>query len=158
MQTVIRTARIEERLSLEDLQRRASLVWESDRAALLAHPEAIALPLEQIVTGRVFVAETEAKVLGFAVVLPRGDGDCELDGLFVEPTLWRQGIGRLLIVEAAQRARAEGAKLLWVIANPNALAFYAACDFRSAGEARTQFGPGMVMCKPLDGFIACGTR
>lgn len=46
-----------ERSALEDLQRRASLIWEEDREALLAHPDAIELPIEQITTGRTMVAE-----------------------------------------------------------------------------------------------------
>ena len=69
-----------ERSALEELQRRASLIWEEDRDALLAHPDAIELPLEQITDGRTIVAESVGELLGFAVVLPREDGDAELDG------------------------------------------------------------------------------
>ena len=46
-----------ERSALEELQRRASLIWEEDREALLANPDAIELPLEQITDGRTIVAE-----------------------------------------------------------------------------------------------------
>jgi GNAT superfamily N-acetyltransferase len=86
-----------ERSALEELQRRASLMWEEDRAALLANPDAIELPLEQITGGRTVVAENAGQLLGFSVVLPRDDGDAELDGLFVEPTYWRHGLGRALV-------------------------------------------------------------
>ena len=43
-----RFAQAEERQSLEDLQRRASLIYDAYRAALLADPGAIHLPLSQI--------------------------------------------------------------------------------------------------------------
>src|SRR5262245_37736424 len=89
-----------ERRALEELQRRASLMWEEDRDALLANPDAIELPLEQITDGRTVVADNLGAVLGFAVVLKREDGDAELDGLFVEPAQWRHGVGRALVEQA----------------------------------------------------------
>ena len=64
-------------------------MWEEDREALLAHPDAIELPLQQITDGRTVVAESVGELLGFAVVLRRDDGDAELDGLFVDPAQWR---------------------------------------------------------------------
>ena len=45
-----------EQRGLEDLQRRASLMWEEDRAALRGNPEAIELPMDQITNGRTIVA------------------------------------------------------------------------------------------------------
>ena len=140
-----------ERSALEELQRRASLIWEEDREALLAHPDAIELPLEQITDGRTVVAENAGTLLGFAVVLRRDDGDAELDGLFVEPTQWRQGIGRALVEQAERIAARDGAANLWVIANTRALDFYGACGFVTVGEAATRFRPAPRMRKALDG-------
>src|SRR6476659_6181481 len=94
---VIRTALPAERLRLEALQWRASLANSGDRDSLLANPDAISLPIEQIVDGHVFVAERHGVIVGFAAVLPRPDGDAELDALFVEPSLWKGGVGRLLV-------------------------------------------------------------
>jgi GNAT superfamily N-acetyltransferase len=139
-----------ERSALEELQRRASLIWEEDREALLAHPDAIELPLEQITDGRTVVAESVGTLLGFAVVLRRDDGDAELDGLFVEPTQWRQGIGRALVEQAERIAARDGAANLWVIANTRALDFYGACGFVTVGEAQTRFRPAPRMRKALD--------
>src|SRR5271166_3070750 len=76
-----------ERTALEDLQRRASLVREEYRDALLENP-------------------------------------AELDGLFVEPKVWRRGIGRGLLEEAQAFASADGAMTLFVVANPRAQNFY----------------------------------
>jgi GNAT superfamily N-acetyltransferase len=135
--------------ALEELQRRASLVWEEDRAALLAHPDAIELPPEQITGGRTLVAESAGRLLGFAVVLRRDDGDAELDGLFVEPSHWRRGVGRTLVACAEQLAMAEGAGTLWVTANTRALGFYDACGFVRVGEVATRFRPAPRMRKDI---------
>ncbi len=139
-----------ERSALEELQRRASLVWEEDREALLAHPDAIELPIEQITTGRTIVAENAGKLVGFAVVLRREDGDAELDGLFVEPAQWRHGIGRALVEQAERLATTDGAVSLWVTANTRALEFYGACGFVTVGEVATRFRPAPRMRKSID--------
>lgn len=138
-----------ERSALEELQRRASLMWEEDRAALLANPDAIELPLEQITGGRTVVAESSGQLLGFAVVLPREDGDAELDGLFVEPTFWRQGLGRALVEQAERIAAADGAANMWVTANTRALGFYDSCGFVKVGEVATRFRPAPKMRKSI---------
>ena len=64
------------------------------------------------------VAELDGVMVGFATVLPRPDGDAELDGLFVEPHLWRSGVGRALVSRANELARDCGARFLNVVANP----------------------------------------
>jgi GNAT superfamily N-acetyltransferase len=120
-------------------------MWEEDRVALLAHPDAIELPAGQISSGRTFVIELGNKVVGFAVILPRPDGDADLDGLFVEPDNWRTGMGTVLIEEAARRAADEGASFLYVLGNPRAKGFYASCGFEVIGEAPTRFGTGLTM-------------
>jgi N-acetylglutamate synthase-like GNAT family acetyltransferase len=140
-----RAARTEERLALEELQRRASLEWDEYREALLAHPEVIELPPAQIEAGQVTVAEADGQVLGFSVVLPREDGDAELDGLFVEPKGWGKGVGRGLVEHAAARARSAGVRALHVIANPRAEGFYARCGFERIGETPTRFGSAILM-------------
>ncbi len=146
---LLRPARPEERPALEALQRRASLAWDDQREILLAHPDAIELPLTQITGGFVRVVERGLDIVGFCVVLPCPDGGAELDGLFVEPECWRTGIGRRLIDEAALMARSFGAGQLQVIANPRAVAFYEACGFNAQTETQTRFGPALRMVRKL---------
>ena len=146
---VIRQASLSEQRALEDLQRRASLNNPGDRDALLAHPEAIAVPTEQIAAGRVFVAERDGAIVGFAAVVPRDDEGAELDALFVEPDEWKRGIGRLLVDHCADIARADGSAFLHVIGNPHAKGFYLACGFMVIGAAETQFGIGLSMQRTL---------
>jgi GNAT superfamily N-acetyltransferase len=145
----VRPARPAEHTMLESLQRRASLSNRGDRDALLANPDAIALPIEQIAAGCVFVAERHGLVAGFAAVLPRPDGGAELDALFVEPHLWKQGIGRRLVDHIAEVARTRAASFLHVIGNPHAERFYVACGFRVTGTIDTRFGVGLAMRRPL---------
>lgn len=147
--TMIRPAIASEREALEALQRRASLENPGDREVLLANPDAIELPIEQIDAGHVVVAEVAGVVVGFAAVLPREDGAAELDALFVEPGLWKQGIGRALIERCAAIARTRGAPALHVIGNPHAEGFYRACGFEPRGTTETRFGVGLDLRKVL---------
>ncbi len=145
----IRPARPDEQTTLESLQRRASLGNPGDREALLANPDAIALPIEQITAGCVFVAERDGVVAGFAAVVPRLDGGAELDALFVEPHLWKHGIGRRLVDHVADVARVRSASFLHVVGNPHAEGFYLSCGFCVTGTVDTRFGVGLTMRRPL---------
>ncbi|HEY8592709.1 MAG TPA: GNAT family N-acetyltransferase [Sphingomicrobium sp.] len=137
----LRTARLDEREQLEDLQRRASLALPDYREQLLAHPDAIDLPEDQIAKGQVIVAELGGRVAGFAAVV-----DGELDGLFVEPEFWKRGIGRLLVDAATHDARRKGLALS-VVANPSSRTFYERCGFSLEGEEQTRFGPALRMTR-----------
>ena len=146
---VIRPALQAERSSLEALQWRASLTNSGDRDSLLANPDAIALPVEQISDGHVLVAQRDGVIVGFAAVLPRPDGNAELDALFVEPSLWKRGVGRLLVARCAEVARRRDSRILHVVGNPHAEGFYAACGFRITGAVETRFGAGLAMQRGL---------
>jgi N-acetylglutamate synthase-like GNAT family acetyltransferase len=146
---VIRPARLHEREALEDLQLQASLMGVADRADLLANPDVIDLPVDQIADGNVYVCEADGEIVGFGVVLPRADGQAELDGLFVRPDLWGEGYGRLLLEHGEGLARAAGASRLHVVANTQALDFYRACGFEPLGMAQTRFKPAPMMVKRL---------
>ena len=62
------------------------------------------LPLEQLDAGHTYVAERSGQILGFSVVLPRPEGDADLDGLFVEPVIWKRGVGGRLLQQAERLA------------------------------------------------------
>ena len=141
----IRRAEPHEREALEELQRRASLALPDHREQLLANPDAIALPPEQVVLGQVLVAELGGQVAGFAAVVI-DEREAELDGLFVEPELWRRGVGRALADAATHAARRRGL-CLRVVADPAAREFYERCGFVVEGEAQTRFGPAIRMTR-----------
>ena len=137
----LRLARAEEHDALEELQRRASLELPEYRDQLILHPDAIYLPEGQIANGQVIVAELDGMIVGFAAVVGG-----ELDGLFVEPDLWGQSIGRTLVAAATHEARKRGLALS-VVANPRARRFYESCGFTFEAEEQTRFGPALRMTK-----------
>jgi GNAT superfamily N-acetyltransferase len=138
---ILRVAYPDEVDDLEDLQRRASLELPDYREQLLANPDAIHLPPAQVANGQVIVAEVNGEIAGFAAVVAG-----ELDGLFVEPELWGQWIGKALADAAAHEARKRGMTLR-VTAAPAARTFYEACGFTVQGEAETRFGPALRMSR-----------
>jgi GNAT superfamily N-acetyltransferase len=146
---MIRPARTDERETLTELQRRASLMWPEDRPYLLANPHVIDLPADQIAEGRVAVWDEGSRALGFVVVLPRDDGAAQLDGLFVEPDRWGRGIGRRLVDHALERARTGGAVSLNLVANRQATGFYAKCGFEPLEAVQMPFGQGLRMFRAL---------
>jgi GNAT superfamily N-acetyltransferase len=146
---IIRTAIMAEQQALEAVQLRASLTNDGDRNALLANPDAIRIPLEQLAAGRVFVAELNGETLGLSAIEPRVDGQTELDALFVEPKIRRHGVGRLMVEYCAEVARKQGSTALHVIGNPHAEDFYLACGFEQTGTIQTRFGVGLQMRKAL---------
>jgi GNAT superfamily N-acetyltransferase len=144
-----RDARPDEIAGLEALQLRASLIWDSDRPHLLAHPDAIELPASLVAEGLVRVVERDAVVLGFSALTRVDAVTHDLEALFVEPAEMRAGIGAALLTDAAALARQRGAQVLTVTANPNALAFYLRNQFVSRGTVATRFGPGIAMVREL---------
>ena len=138
---VIRIAKPKEREGLEELQRRALLAGEKDRLHAEAEPDAIHLPPAQVANGQVLVAELDGWVAGFAAVVGG-----ELDALFVEPELWRRGIGAALADAATHVARRKGLALT-VIANAQAVEFYKRCGLSPEGEARTRTGSALRMSR-----------
>jgi N-acetylglutamate synthase-like GNAT family acetyltransferase len=141
----IRDAALDEIPQLEALQLRASLVAPDYRDALTAHPEVIHLPATDVSEQRTRVAMVDRRVAGFSVVLPVHGTACELDGLFVEPDLMRNGVGRALIADVVERAQAHGVRRIDVIANPTAVDFYSKLGFERGDDAMTQFGPAFWM-------------
>lgn len=136
----IRSADVAETGALEALQLRSSLVWEDDRAELLAHPEAVELPPSAFRDGRVRVAERGGRLVGFSVVVPAAAGTHELDGLFVEPDAMGGGVGRALVDDVVAALVAAATSGLEVVANDRALGFYARTGFEVIGPATTRFG------------------
>jgi GNAT superfamily N-acetyltransferase len=105
----------------------------------------VQLPIEHITVETCVVAEMDGSPVGFAVVLPRPDGDAELDGLFVLPARQRLGLGRALVAAGADLARTMGAGALHVIANDDAVPFYQSVGFIQTGMTPTDLKPAPRM-------------
>jgi len=140
----IRDAQIDEARTLEELQRRSSMVWEQYRDQLVAHPDAIELPVDVIREQRVRVAIAAGRTLGFSVVRALEERVSELDALFVEPGWMYRGVGRTLMDDVIASARASGVIRLEVTAKP-AVGFYEKIGFVAVRPVSTQFGPAVRM-------------
>jgi GNAT superfamily N-acetyltransferase len=141
----IRFATLDEQAALEELQFRASVALSTYRADILSHPDVIHIPLKQFEQRRIRVAEHSSAIVGFIALLSPEERVSELDGLFVDPDWWRQGIASALIRDARDIARVENAHAIHVVANPDAVAFYRSCGFVTVGETQTRFGPAPRM-------------
>lgn len=148
----IRIAYPDDRLNLIDLQRRASLATEEGemRQRLLDEPGLIDLDEEMLANNEVVVAQIGDRIVGFATIVAHDGNDAELEGLFVEPTHWRQGIGTALLHAIEREAAAWGASRLHVFANVRAMPFYEAMGFVRVGERKTALGPvAPLLAKPV---------
>lgn len=141
----IRLALPDEKSALEELQLRASLANQSVAASENELRELIEVPLRQILDEQVLVVEQNSTTLGFAVLLPISAGVFELDGLFVEPSQWRRGLGRKLLDFAKCRVINCGASCIHVTANPDAVPFYEAYGFVETGRKPLAMGWGIEM-------------
>jgi ribosomal protein S18 acetylase RimI-like enzyme len=116
-------------MSLDERRARRREMWP----AILADPRA-----------RVYAAGRGETILGFAHVGPsRGAAPQvgELYAIYVHPTAWDQGIGRLLITtgEGALRELGYGAAILWVLGtNQRARDFYEAAGWRADGATKIE--------------------
>ncbi len=147
MEAITRPALPSDLDALGALKLRASLAWGDHVDQIQSLPEARVVPRPHLPF--IIVAEALGRLAGFATVLPTGQDRAELEDLFVEPELWAQGIGRLLVAEAELKAQDIGARTLQVVANDRALGFYRACGFAVTGEVQTLFAPALRMEKRL---------
>ena len=93
---------------------------------------------------RVLVSETDGRVSGFVVVGPSRDAGAaaavgEVMALFVDPTVWRRGVGRSLVEASLASLAADGfdAVTVWTLAESDRdVAFYEALGFRRDGATQ----------------------
>jgi GNAT superfamily N-acetyltransferase len=89
------------------------------------------------------VAVTD-RVRGFVSLAPAAG---EVWALYVDPTAWRSGVGRALLVEAQDRlAQRHARATLWVLAgNTRACRFYEANGWQPDGEQRREIVWGAAL-------------
>lgn len=143
----IRTAVPADLPELRRVFRAASLSNAGDAPLLQAHPEFLHFSGDGVAHGRTRVArwgtQGEGRILGFATVAGVDDGDRELEDLFVDPQWHRRGVAVRLIGDAVEALRESGVHRLWVVGNPEALAFYRAVGFTGGDSVDTELGAGL---------------
>ena len=86
-----------------------------------------------------FVAESEGRLVGFAALEVYSSKLAEVRSLAVDPSFQGQGVGRLLVQQCVELARANG--ILEVMAITSSESFFRSCgfDFTLPGERKALF-------------------
>jgi GNAT superfamily N-acetyltransferase len=137
---VIREALIDEAAVLHELTQRSTLYWGYEPEFLEWEPQAIAVTPEFLDRAITWVIEDQGVVGGYYSLVEKDDG-LYLDKLFVEPDRIGTGSGKRLWNHAVSTARAMGAEVLLIDADPNAAPFYRAMGTQWTGETVTTW-PG----------------
>jgi GNAT superfamily N-acetyltransferase len=117
--TAIRRATADDIAAMNDLMQ-ASSAYEGQYRSILEEYE---LTSAQIDRDYVYVAEGDAKVLGFYSLIAHSPNP-ELDLLFVSDTSQGFGIGSALVMHVKQLAHSLGIDAIRIVSHPPALDFY----------------------------------
>ena len=142
----IRRAHASEAPALSDLARASKAHWPYSAEQLASWHDELTLEPSTFATYHVFVAEVQARIVGFYLLVPLAP-HWQLEHLWIVPDHIGQGIGRKLLRHAATLAEQAGAKAIAIDADPHAESFYLACGARRVGAlaAPIQGSPNRVL-------------
>jgi len=136
----VRHARPDEAAALTELAMRAKASWGYDAGFMAACRDELTFTPQKMAAWQVWVAEAGGEIAGMvALSLDRG---AEVEDFFVEPAFQGRGVGGALMAELLAAARAAGATVLEVDADPNAEAIYAKLGFETFGRSPSGSIPG----------------
>jgi GNAT superfamily N-acetyltransferase len=145
----LRYARPDEVHALEELQRRASMVFEEYHQRLAEFPDEVRISVAAVRDQRVRVAVGAGVALGFSTVMPVERRVSRLDALWVEPEWTGGGVGAALVDDAVAIAADEGIVRLEVVASERLAPFYESVGFRRRDPVDTWFGPAVSMVRDV---------
>jgi GNAT superfamily N-acetyltransferase len=137
----VRQAQAGEAETLTALCVRSKAHWGYDEAFMRRSQASLTVSDDEIVEGRVLVAERQGLVFGVARVEPDG----ELGLMFVDPRTINRGVGRALFEAAVALARRLGARRMAILADPNAAPFYERMGARFVSHAPSDASPGRTL-------------
>jgi len=137
----VRAARPGEAAALTALSVRSKAHWGYDDAFMRLSLASLTVSNADIAAGGALVAERAGQRLGVAKVEPDG----ELGMLFVDPRALDRGVGRALFDAAAVLARRLGARVMPILADPNAAPFYERMGARFVARAPSDAIPGRTL-------------
>ena len=141
MAVAVRPARPGEATALSELCFRSKASWGYDAGFMQQSRAALTVNEAAIAAGQVMVAVEGEVVLSVAAVEVEGEV-ADLALLFVEPTAFGRGVGRLLMQAAAEAARRNGARRMTILADPGARGFYERMGARLLRMAPSDAIPG----------------
>jgi len=119
----IRRAVSSDAAALTRIAHAAKRRWGYPERWIEAWRKELTITEDDIVAGAFWVAEDDGRPLGLYALLGN-PAQPQLEHLWVDPAAMRGGVGRSLFMHAAGQARARGAKVLTIDADPNAAGFY----------------------------------
>ncbi len=143
----VRPAREGEAGALTELAIRSKAHWGYDEAFMEACREELAVGVEAIAAGEVYVLEeTDAgRILGtfsLASLEPEESGCVELCLFFLEPERIGRGLGRFMFQSALDSSKRWGFARLVIQSDPNAEPFYRAMGCERTGATPSASIPG----------------
>jgi GNAT superfamily N-acetyltransferase len=143
---IIRPPEVEELPALSALCFRSKAVWGYDSDFMEACRRELSIEPRDLQSSSIAVAEQDGRIVGVAQIKVLAS-EADLLKLFIEPTILRAGVGRLLFGWAMQSARNQGADRLSIEADPDAAPFYRRLGAQDAGLADSGSIPGRMLPK-----------
>lgn len=143
----VRDGRPEEQRELTRLCVRATRQSGYDDGFIDRAMPGLTITVPLIAGGCVQVAEGESgAVVGVVAVTTTAlQGIALLYGIYVDPSSWKRGVGRLLFDAAVTRARALKAGALMIYAEPSAEGFYKRMGAIRIGESPFFYSPDVTL-------------
>lgn len=140
----VRPARPAEAAAISALALRAKAHWGYDAAFLEACRDELTWTPQQVEQHDVLVRAADGLLLGATARLGGGP-DARLWAVFVDPDHHGAGIGRALLQELLDRARAAGCRSMTIGADPNAEGFYLALGATRVGTVESDTEAGRLL-------------
>jgi len=135
----IRKAQVGEAAILRSVCLQAKRSWGYSNEFMTRFSEETVIDADAISTDYVVVATQEETIIGWLRILTHR-APLILDDLWVLPTAFGKGVGRLLFTEAIAVAKALGRSEFELDADPNAQGFYEHMGCIKVGETFTSMG------------------
>jgi GNAT superfamily N-acetyltransferase len=140
----IRLARPDEADALTGLAMRSKASWGYDAAFMDRVREDMLVSPADIEQSHCLIAEDNGRLCGYVLTFINGE-TALLRDLFIDPTDFGAGLGRKLFELALANAKAEGARVLMLHADPNAREFYEHLGMRCTGQVPSIAGNGRTL-------------
>ncbi|HEY3723150.1 MAG TPA: GNAT family N-acetyltransferase [Acidimicrobiia bacterium] len=140
----LRPAKVDEAPALSELALRSKAHWGYDEAFLEACRDELTVRPEHVAGGRVVVATSGARVVGFSILLG-GPPRAELEMLFVEPDAIGTRVGSVLLARLRADSLALGCRALRIEADPHAVGFYEHHGAVRVGDEPSATFPGRTL-------------
>lgn len=138
----LRRAELADTAALTALAIEAKASWGYDAGFMARCRDALTVDAATLAAGETWLAETlDGKPAGFFDLRVR-DRRAEAESFFVAPESHNTGIGAALWAHLETRAKALGAAMVFVDADPNAVGFYQRMGLVLAGEVPSDVEPG----------------